>query len=113
MQIELTDDQFKVIMSALEDAAVYRYDNEDPPDCVWCDEVLAEGALCSDHADDKDRANGYANLGGELRDGRYNHECHSRGPRGRSTCDVCNEPADIDGYCDTDECERYGRVAHR
>jgi hypothetical protein len=60
----LTARQLEIVVTALEDAAVYRDSGADALGCWDCENI--PGGRCADHAKDADRARAYTELAAQL-----------------------------------------------
>lgn len=60
----LTARQLEIVVTALEDAAVYRDSGADALGCWDCENI--PGGRCTDHAKDADRARAYTELAAQL-----------------------------------------------
>ena len=60
----LTATQLEIVVTALEDAAVYRDSGADALGCWDCENI--PGGRCADHARDADRARAYTELAAQL-----------------------------------------------
>jgi hypothetical protein len=60
----LTTRQLEIMVTALEDAAVYRESGADALGCWDCENI--PGGRCADHAKDTDRARAYTELAAQL-----------------------------------------------
>jgi hypothetical protein len=85
----LTARQLEIVVTALEDAAVYRDSGADALGCWDCENI--PGGRCADHAKDADRARAYTELAEQLATSasagaaELNHPTDIRGFRRRTS----------------------------
>ena len=75
-EVALSARQLEIVLTALEDAAVYRASGADVMGCWDCENI--PGGRCADHARDADRARACAELAAQLAVGQPGHP--ARGP---------------------------------